>query len=251
MKVGTGIGVAGALAVTLFSSAARAEVGGAKLLAFIAWQSDDACAASVEVTKSVGGLTDGTEALKLGLKSYSFASGSFSPGAGRFDVGARVLFGSGAFASQTGAKVDVTIPDADCKAFNASGGDITFDGSLGRNPALFKLTVPPAFGTYKALDGAGQTLDLTKMPLKFYGFTGSWDIGGAPPAGTSSGTSGTSGASGTTTSSSGNPQPPPSTSSSGGCVVAPSDGPSGDALLALPALAALAIVLRPRRRTRR
>ena len=204
----------------LTATQARAEVAGAKLHGFMVYKTDDACAAAIEVTKSNGGLTDGTEVLKLGLKyAISFAVGGFTPKSGAFGVGARVLFGSPAFATQTGAKVDATIPDATCKDFVATGGELSFDGSLSQNPGLIKPAIPANFGTWRALDGTGKSVDLSKDSFKYGGFTGEWTIGGSG-ASSSSGSSGSSSSSGTTSSSSGGSDAGGSSSSSSGATPA-------------------------------
>ena len=164
------------LMVVAVPAMAQAELKGIKPVAFLAYESASQCAFSFKVTNSVGGMTDGTETLKLGASlKYTFGGGGFSPA--KLDVGAYVLYASPSISSKLGLKADITIPDADCAAFNASGGEISFDGSLGSNPDLFKLTIPAGFGTYKALDANGNSTDLKAAAIMLYGFTGNWSVG--------------------------------------------------------------------------
>jgi MYXO-CTERM domain-containing protein len=162
--------------VVAMPAMAQAEAKGAVPMAFVSYETPSQCAFSLKVTDSVGGMTDGTETLKLGASlSYSFSGGSFSPP--KLDVGSYVLYASPSISSSLGLKADITIPDADCATFNASGGDISFDGSLGANPDLFKLTIPAGFGTHKAVDGSGTSTDLKAAAILLYGFTGNWSVG--------------------------------------------------------------------------
>lgn len=168
------------LGTLIAPSVARAEAKGAKLDLWMTYRTIEECAASLSVTASEGGLTDGTETLKLGASlSYSFADGGFSPPAGEFGVGKSVLYASPAFEAATGAKADISIPNADCAAFNASGGALKFDGSLGRNPNIVDVNIPASFGTNRAIDGWLAPSDLTQRQVTFKGFTGEWTIGTA------------------------------------------------------------------------
>ena len=168
--------VAVILTVVALPAMAQAEAKGAIAIGFVSYEAPSQCAFSLKVTNSVGGMTDGTETLKLGSSlKYTFSSGGFSPP--KLDVGSYVLYASPSISSSLGLKADITIPDADCAAFNTSGGEISFDGSLGRNPDLFKLTIPAGFGTHKAVDGSGSSIDLKAAAIMLYGFTGNWSVG--------------------------------------------------------------------------
>lgn len=210
---------------TLLPAVAHAELGGARAVGFVTLATPSACGFSLEVTKSEGGLTDGTEALKLGASlKYTFGSAGFDP-SGKLSVGAHVLYGSPSFSTASGAKVDVEIPDADCEAFNKSGGDISFSGSLGRNPDLFKLSIPADFGTQRGMQGDGTSVDLKNAAIALYGFTGTWTMGDGPV---------------TTT--------PAGSEDDSGCTIAPAHHHArGFSALALGALG-LTLVLRRRKR---
>ncbi len=81
-----------------------------------------------------------------------------------------MLFGSPMFATETGAKVDVSILNADCKAFNVTGGALSFSGTLGANPDLIKVNIPANFGTWRAFDGSGASFGLScDDTLTFFG----------------------------------------------------------------------------------
>lgn len=173
------------LALASLAPNASAELRAAKLQAFAIWEQPEQCAVSLEVSDSVGGMTDGTEKLSLGA-SYSYTLGStFS--SKTLDAGKYVLFASPAFASATKAVPDITIPDADCGDFAKSGGKISFDGSMGKHPGLFELTVPADFGPKRALTGGGTAIDLGLSNVTLYGFTGSWLLGLPGGSGTSGG----------------------------------------------------------------
>lgn len=236
--------------LVLVPAVASAELVRAGLIGFMVYRTPEACGTSIEVKESNGGLTDGTEKLSLGLKySYTFGAGGFSPPAGGFGVGAKVLFASPSFVSQTGAKADVSIPDADCKDFNLTGGALRFSGSLGRNNDIIKYDIPANFGTWKAWNPTG-TVDLSKDSFPFAGFTGSWTL--TPGTSGSSGTSGTGGTTsgGMTTSSGSMPTSSSGTTGdSGGCTLARSSSRSTGVGLAAVALG-LALAARRRRASR-
>jgi hypothetical protein len=163
------------LALASLAPSASAELRAANLEVFAVWEQPEQCAVSLKVSDSVGGMTDGTEKLSLGA-SYSYTLGStFS--SKTLDAGKYVLFASPSFASATKATPDVTIPDADCGDFTKSGGKISFDGSMGKHPGLFELTVPADFGPKRALTGGGTLTDLELASVMLYGFTGSWPLG--------------------------------------------------------------------------
>ncbi len=168
---------AGVLSLVSLPSTARAELIDVRAV-YMTWEMIESCAVSVEVTKSEGGHTDGTETLSIGASyNYSFASGSFSPKAGGFGVGSSVLYGSPSFEKQTGAKVDISIPDAVCADFNRTGGELRFSGSLGRNPDIARITIPIDFGTRRAIDALGRDIDLGSEELEYGGYTGRWRLG--------------------------------------------------------------------------
>lgn len=227
--------------LVLVPAVASAETVKANLIGYMVFKTPEACGTSIEVTQSNGGLTDGTEKLSLGLKyNYSFGTGGFSPPSGGFNVGAKVLFASPSFASQTGAKADISIPDADCKDFNLTGGALRFSGSLGRNPDIINYQIPANFGAWKAFTPTG-TVDLSKDSFPFGGFTSTWTL--SPGGGmTSGGTSGMT-TSGMPTSSSGTSG---TSGESSGCTVSRSGHGSTEVGIAGVALG-LALALRRRR----
>ncbi len=175
------------------------------------------CFVQVDLKTVEQNMFNGQEKLRVGSEDL----GTFGPlqSAGKsIAVGKSVLFGSPAFATETGITPDISITDESC-AKVAPKAAVELQGSFG--PVAGTLTLPDDFSELDVV-GLALLVHLENEPYKVRWLDGEKEIGSAGGSSTSSGAAGGS-SSGAAASSSG------ATSSTGGTSTVPaSPGPSSD-----------------------